>query len=343
MNRKVRVDIPESFYRPWNKEADDFFPCQHCKCRHEEGVEWDCPYGESTLADELIDQEKDENELIYVDKNLLNPEWVLTKGFHTSKGRTYRNRSLEYKNGVLSYIPLPLSDLKFPLLSFELAEGPRFAVQYFLRVRRNGIIAAIEFAEEIGEMPIIEDIFFEFYEAAVRSAGLRYTNLLFMWMIREFADIIIPVLGKIFRQGGLTYIDMKFAPLSKKAIDDYLGGEYSGDDGEFYETDTTSYIDGGWGFDYLEDGRYADYMPICELVDGEEECGLLIDDYWLQEGLDYDTIKVLHMFTVILDWITDLWGTSCALSVANAIVRAIPTLSQLVVYLKDMLAQELEI
>ena len=152
MNRKVRVDIPESFYRPWNKEADDFFPCQHCKCRHEEGVEWDCPYGESTLADELIDQEKDENELIYVDNNLLNPEWVLTKGFHTSKGRTYRNRSLEYKDGVLSYIPLPLSDLKFPLLSFELAEGPRFAVQYFLRVRRNGIIAAIEFAEEIGEM-----------------------------------------------------------------------------------------------------------------------------------------------------------------------------------------------
>ena len=51
--------------------------------------------------------------------------------------------------------------------------------------------------------------------------------------------------------------------------------------------------------------------------------------------------KVIHLYTVILDWITDLWSTAHALTVAIAIAREVPVLDELVVYLKDALVQEI--
>ena len=87
----------------------------------------------------------------------------------------------------------------FPLISFEVKEGPRFVPQFYLRVRTDDIISAYDFAEEIGEIPVLEDIFFEFYEAVLRCAGLRYTNLTFGWIIKDYADVVIPVFGKIFK------------------------------------------------------------------------------------------------------------------------------------------------
>lgn len=367
-----KMPISELFYRPWNKEQDDFFPCQHCHCRHEVGAEWECPYSESLLGmdepigfnplfplggeqnrdartdrrcsneigfDDMVYQKDQTDDLVYIDNNLINPIWLLTKGFGLPRGKTYRKGEAEYRDGILSYIPLP--GMAFPLISFEVKEGPRFVPQFYLRVRTDDIISAYDFAEEIGEIPVLEDIFFDFYEAVFRCAGLRHTNLVFGWIIRDFADVVIPVFGKIFRQGGLTYIDMKNAPICKEEIDDYLGGYHSGEDGDFHQTESTCYLDGGWGFDFIENGECTDYIPICDLIEGEVQCGLLIDGYWLQDGMDYCVPKVLHLFTVILDWITDLWSTATALTVANALVREVPVLEDLVAYLKDALAQEI--
>ena len=334
-----KMPISELFYRPWNEEQDDFFPCQHCHCRHEVGAKWKCPLEKELRFDDTVHQDEPQNELVYVDNNLLNPVWLLTKGFGLPRGKTYSKGEAEYRGGTLSYNPLP--GFSFPLLSFEEAEGPRFVSQYYLRVRCADIVSAFDFAEEIGEIPVLEDIFFDFYEAVLRCAGLRHTNLVFGWIIRDFADVVIPVFGKIFRQGGLSYIDMKNFPICKEEIDDYLGGYHSGEDGDFYQTESTCYLDGGWGFDFIENGECTDYIPICDLIEGEVQCGLLIDNYWLQDGMDYCMHKVIHLYTVILDWITDLWSTAHALTVANAIAREVPVLDELVVYLKDALVQEI--
>ena len=71
------------------------------------------------------------------------------------------------------------------------------------------------------------------------------------------------------------------------------------------------------------------------------QCGLLIDNYWLWDGMDYCPIRVLNMFSLILDWISDLLSVAHALSVANEIVREVPALDELVVYMKRALIQEI--
>ena len=338
MKRKNKIDVSGPLCGPLNEQVDCcatggecFFPCGA-------SIKWHCPCEEELFDDSFIQQDK-VDDLVYIDNNLLNPIWLLTKGFGLPRGKTYRKGETEYRDGVLSYIPLP--GMVFPLISFEVKEGPRFVPQFYLRVRTDDIISAYDFAEEIGEIPVLEDIFFEFYEAVLRCAGLRYTNLIFGWIIKDYADVVIPVFGKIFRQGALSYINMNFAPICKEEIDDYLCGNHSGEDGDFYETESTNYLDGSWGFDYIENGECTDYIPICDLVEGENECGLLIDEYWLQDGMDYCMPKVLHMFSVILDWIMDLWSTATALAVANALVREVPELSDLVSYLKDTMVQEI--
>lgn len=334
MNRKKRVNTSEDYLFTDFVEPEGYCPlCPFgtTNCPHQKYLNGNVSFGETVEAEN--------KELVYVDNNLLNPTWLLTKGFGLPRGKSYRKGEAEYRDGVLSYIPLP--GMVFPLISFEVKEGARFVPQFYLRVRTDDIISAYDFAEEIGEIPVLEDIFFEFYEAVLRCAGLRYTNLTFGWIIKDYADVVIPVFGKIFRQGALSYINMNFAPICKEEIDDYLCGNHSGEDGDFYETESTNYLDGGWGFDYIENGECTDYIPICDLVEGENECGLLIDEYWLQDGMDYCMPKVLHMFSVILDWIMDLWSTATALAVANALVREVPELSDLVSYLKDTMVQEI--
>lgn len=340
MSRDFRADIPEAFFRPWNKEADDYFPCQHCQCRHEVGIGWECPNAKEYGFNGSTRKGEEPSELIFLNNDLLNPVWLLTTGFNRPKGASYCKGEGMYKDGVLSYRPLP--NLEFPLLSFELVEGPRLIKQYYLRVRSKDIFAATDFAKDIGELHLLQDIFFDFYTAVVRCAGLRYANLIFGWIIKDHADIVLPACGRIFRDGGLTYIDIRHAPISKDEIDEYLDGCHSGEDGDFYTTGTTSYWDGNWGFDYIEDGECVDYMPICDLIEGDEACGLLIDGYWLQDGTEYDLEAVLHMFTVVLDWIMDLWTPADALAVANGIVKEIPILNKLTSYLKDILAQDIE-
>lgn len=339
MNQKIRADIPEIFYRPWNKTMDDDFPCRHCQCRHEVGVEWECPCAAEYGWDDAGNPEDISNELVYIDNSKLTPEWLLTKGYGVQRNSEYRKGEAEYRDGVLSYIPLP--HMQFPLFSFELAESPRYVSQYYLRVRQDDIIAAFDFAEEIGELHVLEDIVFDFYEAVIRCEGLRYANLTFGSIVKEYANVVVPIFGKIFRQGGFIYIDMKHTPIYMGDIDDYLGGHHSGEDGAFYDTESTSYCNGNWGFDFIEDGKYVDYIPVCDIVEGDEQCGLLIDCYWLQDGMEYSYETVLHLFTVILDWVSEIWTTADALAVANAIVREIPALHELVVYLKDALVQEI--
>ena len=334
MNRKNRFNVPEDYLY-----TDSVEPVGHCplhplgatNCTHIRDAIENMSWGENA--------EEENNELVYVDNNLLNPTWLLTKGFGLPRGKAYCKGEAEYRDGTLFYNPLPC--FSFPLLSFEKAEGPRFVSQYYLRIRCFDIVSAFDFAEEIGEIPVLEDIFFDFYEAVLRCAGLRYTNLIFGWIIKDFADVVIPVFGKIFRHGGLTYIDMKNAPICKEEIDDYLGGYHSGEDGDFYQAETTCYLDGGWGFDFVEDGESTDYIPICDLIEGEVQCGLLIDNYWLWDGMDYCPIRVLNMFSLILDWISDLLSLAHALSVANEIVREVPALDELVVYMKRALIQEI--
>ena len=338
MKRKNKIDVSGPLCGPLNEQVECcatggacFFPCGA-------SIKWNCPCEEELFDDSFIQQDK-VDDLVYIDNNLINPIWLLTRGFGLPRGKTYRKGEGEYRDGVLSYIPLP--GYSFPLFSFEVKEGPRFVPQFYLRVRCDDIISAIDFAEEIGEIPVLEDIIFDFYEGVLRCAGLRYTNLVFGSIIRDFADIVIPVFGKIFKQGGLTYIDIKDSPICKEEIDDYLGGCHSGEDGDFYQTESTCYLDGGWGFDFIENGECTDYIPVCDLIEGEVQCGLLIDDYWLQDAIDYNPLNLLHMFTVILDWICDFWSTAHALAVANAIVREVPVLEELVDYLKDTLVQEI--
>lgn len=353
--------IPKEFFRPWLSDKDawvgikdleslgSFEDDDNCNRFGEEDEDICCPCCGCPCSPCFYGYEEDEEEEddwssmdalddwtaaiigepvaeVYIDNNLVNPRKFEVQGLDEEKS------GISYEDDTLYYSPL--CDTTFELFSFGM--GDIFGKhQYVLRVHKEEIYKAYEMACKIGELHILEDAIYLFYESVVLTAGLRYGNFLFGNLVKDYPDLMIPVMGKVFRVGGLIYIPVE-GEFTQWEIDEFLGECHSSEDSDFYEVDKVSYLMGCFGFDFLkENGEFADYCPLVEIVEGLCENGLLIDTYWLTEALEYDGDLVEELVALVFEWMDLICGVESALKVANLLNAVCPLFSDLVEELKE--------
>ena len=324
-------DLEEDDWNRLGETEDTCCPCCGCPCSpcfngYEEDEEDSCSSMDDfdDWAEAIIGEPVEE---VYIDNNLINPRKFEVHGLGEEK------EGISYEDDTLYYAPL--CDTTFKLFSFGIRDL-LYQRQYVLRVHKEEIYKAYELACRLGELSILEDAVYLLYESVVLTVGLRYGNFLFGNLVKDFPDVMIPVMNKVFRVGGLIYIPID-GWFSQFEIDELLGGCHSTEDSDFYEVGRVSYLMGGFGFDFLkENGEFADYCPLVEVIEGLCENGLLIDAYWLTEALQYDSELIEELVELVFDWLISICGIESALKVANLLNAVCPLFSDLITDLKEI-------